>query len=347
MKILLRIFGTMLTLALIFSAAGNSHPFYIPKHWPKPSYDFEANPISLNKFELGRSLFYDPDLSRDSTISCANCHLQYAGFTHIDHALSHGIDGKIGTRNSPVLINLAWQNSFHWDGGVSSLDKQAINPLTHAKEMDNTLQEVLKRLNHSAFYRNRFFQAFGDSTISTDLLLKALSNFTIGLVSATSKYDRVKNHQDKFNEQEKKGYSLFKKYCAACHQEPLFTKHAYKSNGLSINPKLADYGRMGITNRSEDSLLFKIPTLRNIEFSFPYMHDGRFKQLKDVLAHYSQLHASKNQKSTELKKLNRALSDHEQKDLIAFLKTLSDPTFLFNPLYKYPKNERNASFENK
>lgn len=346
MKSLLRIFGLLLFVALIFSATNNGHPFYLPKHWPKPIYDFDANPISLSKFELGRTLFYDPDLSRDSTISCASCHLQYSGFTHIDHALSHGIDGEIGTRNSPVLINLAWQQSFHWDGGVGHLNKQAINPLTHAKEMDNSLQEILKRLNASTYYRKRFYRAFGDSTITTDLLLKALSNFTIGLVSAQSKYDQVKNHTTTFNEQEKAGYGLFKKYCVSCHQEPLFTRNEFKSNGLPVNPKLADYGRMGITNRHEDSLLFKIPTLRNIEFSFPYMHDGRFKHLKDVLAHYSQLHETTKLKSKELKALNRSLSDREQKDLVAFLKTLSDPAFLFNPLFKYPKNERNASFQN-
>lgn len=346
MKQYLRFLGLTFSLFLMFSVAKNGHPFYVPKHWPKPLYQFEQNPLHLSKFELGRTLFYDPDLSRDSTISCASCHLQYAGFTHIDHALSHGIDGKIGTRNSPVLINLAWQQSFHWDGGVSQLNKQAMNPLTHAKEMDNTLEEILRRLNHSEYYQRRFQQAFGDRVVTTDLLLKALSNFTIGLVSAQSKYDQVKNHQARFSEQEKEGYTLFKKYCASCHQEPLFTRNEFKSNGLPVNPKLADYGRMGITNRHEDSLLFKIPTLRNIEFSFPYMHDGRFKLLKDVLAHYSQLHASSNLKSSELKKLNRALTDHEQRDLIAFLKTLSDPTFLFNPLFKFPKNERNASFNN-
>jgi cytochrome c peroxidase len=347
MKSLLRIFGFLLITVLIFSATKNEHPFYIPKHWPKPVYDFEANPINLQKFELGRTLFYDPDLSRDSTISCASCHLQYSAFTHIDHALSHGIDGKIGTRNSPVLINLAWQRSFHWDGGVGQLNKQAINPLTHAKEMDNSLEEILRRLNRSSYYRKRFYQGFGDSIITTDLLLKALANFTVGLVSAQSKYDQVQNHQAHFTEQEKAGYSLFKQYCVSCHQEPLFTRNDFKANGLPVNAKLMDYGRMDITNRHEDSLLFKIPTLRNIEFSFPYMHDGRFKLLKDVLVHYSALHASSNLKSSELNKLNRPLTDHEQKDLIAFLKTLSDPQFLFNPLFKYPKNERNASFENK
>jgi cytochrome c peroxidase len=156
MKGIAMIFGGMIAALIFFSVMKDETPFYVPAKWPKPYYDFSQNPLSKEKFELGRTLFYDPDLSRDSTISCANCHLQYSGFTHIDHSLSHGIDGKIGTRNTPVLINMAWQQFFHWDGGVSSLNKQAINPLTHAKEMDNRLDEVLLRLNQSSFYRNRF-----------------------------------------------------------------------------------------------------------------------------------------------------------------------------------------------
>lgn len=315
-------------------------PFYIPEKWPKPYYDFSLNPISKDKFELGRTLFYDPDLSRDSTISCANCHLQYSGFTHVDHALSHGIDGRIGNRNAPALMNLAWQRIFHWDGGVSSLNKQAINPLTHPNEMDNKLEEILRRLNKSAFYRARFSRAFGDSLIELPDLLNALASFTVSLVSANSTYDRVKRGETSFSPQEKAGYKLFRKYCASCHQEPLFMRNDFKSNGIGMDQSLVDLGRMSITQRSSDSLLFKIPTLRNIEFSFPYMHDGRFKKLKDVLKHYATLYESNPYRSNELKKINRNLSAEEQKDLLSFLKTLSDPTFLFNPHFKYPKNER-------
>lgn len=210
--------------------------------------------------------------------------------------------------------------------------------------MDNRLDEVLRRLNQSSFYRKRFYRAFGDSLIETASLLKALASFTVSLVSANSTYDQVKRGESSFTNQEKSGYQLFKKYCASCHQEPLFMKNAFKSNGIALNSGLNDYGRMGITNRKEDSLLFKIPTLRNIEFSFPYMHDGRFKQLKDVLNHYGNLHGNSTFYSKELRTLNRPLTSNEQKDLIAFLKTLSDQEFLFNPKFKYPKNERKTSF---
>ncbi len=315
-------------------------PFYIPEGWPKPIYNFSENKLSYEKFKLGRTLFYDADLSRDSTISCASCHLQFSGFTHIDHALSHGIDGQIGTRNSPVLINLAWNKFFHWDGGAGNLNQQAINPLTHPKEMDNNLKEILRRLNQSKFYKNKFFAAFGDSVITTDRLLKSLASFTVSLVSANSKYDRFKRGEIEFNEQEKNGYQLFKNYCSSCHSEPLFKIDAFKNNGLPIDSDLNDLGRKNITEKENDNLLFKVPTLRNIEFSFPYMHDGRFKKLKEVINHYSELPNSEEGYSKELKKIRKPMNESQQKDLISFLKTLSDKDFLYNPVFMYPKNER-------
>lgn len=334
------IFGSFIFFSFIFE--WEDHPFFVPQGWPKPIYNFENNPLTKNKFELGRTLFYDPDLSRDSTISCASCHLQFSGFTHIDHALSHGIDGQIGTRNSPVLVNLAWNKFFHWDGGAGDLNQQAINPLTHPKEMDNNLKEVLRRLNNSPFYRKRFFKSFNDSSINTEKLLKALSNFTVSLVSANSKYDRYKRGEIEFNEQEKNGYRLFQKNCASCHKEPLFKIDAFKNNGLALDDELKDFGRKDITGNAGDYMLFKVPTLRNIEFSFPYMHDGRFKKLREVIDHYNSLPFSKESFSKELKKIKKSFTDQETKDLIAFLKTLTDKEFLYNPKFMYQKNERLA-----
>ena len=339
-KVFLLIFSSLALISFIFN--WTETPFYVPPGWPKPIYNFEKNTLSINKFELGRTLFYDSDLSRDSTISCASCHLQFSGFTHIDHAVSHGIDGKIGSRNSPVLINLAWNKFFHWDGGAGDLNQQAINPLTHPKEMDNNLKEILRRLNNSPFYRKKFFKAFNDSTITTEKLLKSLANFTISLVSANSKYDQYKRGEIEFNEQEKKGYRLFQKNCASCHAEPLFKKDDFKNNGLPFDPELKDEGRKSITGNPKDYAMFKVPTLRNIEFSFPYMHDGRFKKLREVIEHYNSLPQSKEPFSNELKKIKKPFVDEEVKDLIAFLKTLSDMEFLYNPIFRYQKNERAA-----
>jgi cytochrome c peroxidase len=320
----------------------DKHPFYIPKHFPKPYYQFKDVPQGRLRFELGRTLFYDPALSRDSSISCATCHLQYSGFTHIDHPVSHGIDGRIGTRNSPVIINLAWNKFFHWDGGVIHLNAQAINPLTHPKEMDMDIVELLKRLNNSSFYRKRFFAAFGDSVITTPLLMRGIANFSVALVSANSKYDKVilKVEGVAFTDQEQRGYDLFKKYCNACHTEPLFTSHEFKKNGLELDPELKDLGRMGITERRADSLLFKIPTLRNVEFSFPYMHDGRIQKLKEVIEHYSSLPTGNKNVSKELKKIKKPFTEEQKKDLLAFLKTLTDKEFLYNKDFSFPIGER-------
>lgn len=320
----------------------DKHPFYIPKHFPEPVYQFKDVPQGRLRFELGRTLFYDPALSRDSSISCATCHLQYTGFTHIDHPVSHGIDGRIGNRNSPVMINLAWNKFFHWDGGVIHLNAQAINPLTHPKEMDMDIVELLKKLNNSSFYRKRFYAAFGDSVITTPLLMRGIANFSVALVSANSKYDKIilKEEGVAFTDQEQRGYDLFKKYCNACHTAPLFTSHKFKKNGLALDPELKDVGRMGITERKTDSLLFKIPTLRNVEFSFPYMHDGRIQKLKEVIEHYSSLPTGNKNVSKELKKIKKPFTEEQKKDLLAFLKTLTDKEFLYNKDFSFPRNER-------
>jgi cytochrome c peroxidase len=314
--------------------------FYVPAGWPEPSYYFEGNPLTKEKFQLGRSLFYDPILSRDSTISCASCHIQFSGFTHVDHPQAHGIDGQVGMRNSPVLINLAWLDQFNWDGGVGNLNGHSINPITHPKEMDNSIEDVLKRLNNSPFYRKKFQEVWGDSVIYTPYLLKSLAAFTVSLVSAESKYDKVMQGKQQFTEQEQKGYKLFQQFCNSCHTEPLFTDGQLKRNGLSYDVELKDAGRKIITGKKRDSLAFKVPTLRNIEFSYPYMHDGRIKKLKEVIQHYSNIPLSKPLVSKELKLMKNPFTEEEQKDLLAFLKTLSDISFLYNKEFMFPKNDQ-------
>ena len=312
-------------------------PFYHPVSWPKTSYYFKGNPVDGEKFELGRALFYDPILSRDSTISCASCHLQYTAFAHVDHATSHGIEGRIGRRNAPSLANLAWRKSFHWDGGVTNLNGQAINPITHVDEMDMYLDSLMNRLNRSPIYSAAFKRTFDTEDIRPFHLVKALAQYTVSLVSANSKYDKVVRAEDgvEFTEQEKKGQILFNNFCSSCHKAPFFANEEFKSNGLSLDPNLRDFGRMEITGNKRDSLLFMVPTLRNIEYSFPYMHDGRIAKLKDVIKHYTLLDYSNPLISKELRKNPVKLSENEQKDLLAFLKTLTDKTFIFDERFKY------------
>lgn len=310
----------------------------IPFDWPEVVYDFSQNPPDSVGFVLGRKLFYDPNLSRDKTISCASCHLQFTGFTHVDHALSHGIEGKIGTRNSPVLINLIWQSNFHWDGGVNHLDAQPINPITHPAEMDNSLDSVLHYLKNDKGYVELFKKVFDDGEINTKNVMKAFSQFTTQLISTNSKYDQYLKDNSLFNEQEKHGLDLFQQYCSRCHTEPLFQNNSFRSNGLPVDTTLNDIGRYAITHRPEDSLHFKVPTLRNIQFTGPYMHDGRFKKLSQVIDHYLQIDINDPYLSDELK-AKIVFTDTDKKDLIAFLYTLTDKEFLYNPELSFPRNE--------
>jgi cytochrome c peroxidase len=310
--------------------------FEVPSNFPKPVYDFSKNPLSENKIQLGRALFYDPILSRNNMISCASCHSQFSAFTHVDHALSHGIEDKIGFRNSPALMNLAWQTLFMRDGAINHLDVQALAPMSNPVEMDENITHVVFKLQASKLYPKLFYKAFGDSVITGEHTLKAISQFMLTLVSSNSKYDSVMRKQSVFTSQENNGYVLFKKSCASCHTEPLFTNDDFRNNGLPVDTTLNDFGRYRVTKKSSDSLKFRVPTLRNIEFSYPYMHDGRFKKLSQVMNHYTNGIEKNKTLAPELQQ-SIVLTSNEKVDIIAFLLTLTDKSFLFNPQYFYPK----------
>ncbi|HOY16117.1 MAG TPA: cytochrome c peroxidase [Haliscomenobacter sp.] len=326
------LFGFFSLLIYAFSVLKTTPmPLVIPESWPKPVYDFSKNPLTKEGFELGRQLFYDPILSRDSTISCASCHLQATGFTHVDHDLSHGIDDKVGTRNSMTIMNLAWSKYFMWDGAVNHLDMQPLAPLSSSVEMDEKLARVIQKLNNAKNYKALFFSAFNDSLATGQKMLLAFSQFTLHLNSSNSKYDKYIREEagGTFTDQEKNGLQLFRKHCASCHPEPLFTNQNFEKNGLPIDPTLNDLGRFTITRMPVDSFKFKVPTLRNIQFTFPYMHDGRFKKLREVLNHYTE---------TDELKAQIVLSSNEKADLIAFLLTLTDNDFLFDKWFGFPKD---------
>lgn len=316
------------------------HPFHLQESnysWPEYQYDTLNNPLTPEKTYLGRVLFYDPVLSADSTISCASCHSQYSGFTHIDHSLSHGIGDSVGTRNAPVLINLVYQDKFMWDGAIHHLDVQALAPINNPLEMGETLANVVQKLKRIPSYQTLFLEAFGDTIVTGEYTLKALAAFMASLNSSHSKFDQVLSGKAVFTNQEKQGFELFEKHCISCHTAPVFSSGEFANNGIAPDPKIQDSGRMTVTQNSDDSLKFKIPTLRNIEFSFPYMHDGRFKTLREVLLHYSQL-SEKQLWGLDPRLKDLSLSENEQTDLIAFLLTLTDQEFLFNKDFSFPFN---------
>lgn len=307
-----------------------------PKHFPTPIYSLNNEEHPEARVALGRALFYDPILSADSTISCASCHSPFNAFAHTDHDLSHGINDAIGTRNAPALFNLAWQRTFMWDGAMNHLEMQALAPIHHPKEMNEDIAHVVEKLQRSPFYSGLFQNAFGSAEITGTSVLKAIASFELSLISCNSKYDQVQQKQATFTEQEKNGYALFKKYCNSCHREPLFSTYQFANNGLSTDTTLNDLGRMIITNNPADKHHFKIPSLRNLTYSFPYMHDGRFKKLSQVITHYTEEIVDSPTLSDELRQ-PIILSSTEKVDLVSFLLTLNDQSFVRDTSHQFPK----------
>jgi cytochrome c peroxidase len=301
----------------------------IPKGFPKPKYKFKNNPLTPEVFILGRKLFYDPILSKDSTTSCASCHQRIAAFGHMDHALSHGINGLIGKRNVPALQNLIWQDAFMWDGGVNHLEVQPLSPITNPLEMDESIVHVISKLQQNNIYPEDFKKAFGDTLVSSERILKSLAQFTGLMISADSRYDRFINGTDTFSASEKKGLQLFRDKCAKCHEEPLFTDNTYRNNGLKPDTALKDLGRGAITGIESDNYKFKVPGLRNIERTSPYMHDGRFRNLKEVLNFYSDPNHFNSHAAVEMFEIG-PLTEQDKQNLFAFLLTLTDKTFLYD-----------------
>ncbi len=309
--------------------------FQQPVNFPEPSYHFNTNEITQAGFELGRKLFYEPRLSRNNTISCGSCHIQSSAFTHHGHDVSHGIDDRLGKRNSPPIMNLAWSPSFMWDGGVFDLDLQPIAPITAHEEMDESLSNVIAKLQAHPDYPLLFRNAFGSSEITNAGLLKALSQFMLLCVSSNAKYDSVlRGEGPEFTGEEKKGYLLYQQKCAACHTEPLFTDHSFRNNGIGIGFN-GDPGRYEVTLNESDKYKFKVPSLRNLGYTAPYMHDGRFYTLEAVLDHYAG-HVQPVQNLDTLLQQNGALgivlTSKEKQELLAFLNTLNDQQFVTNPL---------------
>ena len=328
---------TIVIISTVFLLQAKYNKIHVkfPSHFPQPTYSFENNPFDTSIISLGRRLFYDPVFSSDSTISCASCHSPYSAFAHTDHALSHGINDSMGHRNAPGLFNLAWQKNFMWDGAIHHLDMQPLSPIHNSKEMNETLVHIIEKISQNKKYMRLFKSCFHDSIIKSEYILKSLAQFQLTLISCNSKYDLVKQSKIDFNEKEKRGYNIFKQNCNHCHQEPLFTNYKFANNGIGMDNYLKDLGRQKITKLKKDSLLFKIPSLRNLGFTFPYMHDGRFQSLKEVIEHYcDHIEISATTDLFLHKKIN--LSKNERVELVSFLHTLNDTSFIFNKKHHYP-----------
>lgn len=331
----------LLSIALMYACSKNEEElapkeaevtFAIPSNFPAPVYNFEDNKLTNDGFALGKKLFYEGRLSADKSISCGSCHQQFAGFANLDHAVSHGVNNCQGKRNSPPLFNLAWHKGFFWDGGVKNIENVPLNAIADVCEMATDIQSIITFLKSTPPYPDLFKKAFGTTEINSQLVLKSIAQFSAVLVSGNSKYDQVvrKEKGATFTADEQAGYLLFKSKCASCHKEPLFSDFSYRNNGLDLVSK--DEGRSHITGLQSDFGTFKVPTLRNIEYTGPYMHDGRFYSLDEVLEHYnSGVKASQN--LDPLLKNGIALNNTEKSQIKAFLKTLTDHDFINNKLY--------------
>ena len=301
------------------------------------------NPQTVEGVALGKKLFFDTILSADGTQSCATCHSPENAFTD-NTPTSDGIDGVFGTRNSMPLFNLAWNygERFNWDGTGLSLERQAIEPVENPIELHSNWDDVVLKLQEHTEYPELFRRAFKTSTITKELTTKAIAQFERTLISANSKFDRYTLGQATLTPQELNGLDVFlredKGDCFHCHgnpNNPLWTDNLFHNNGLDNT--FSDLGLGGFTGDPNDNGKFRSPSLRNLVYTAPYMHDGRFSTLEQVINHYSEGLQNSSTIDPLMKQLAQGgvqLSEEDKADLKAFLLTLSDPSFINNPEFQ-------------
>ncbi|MBW7913105.1 MAG: c-type cytochrome [Taibaiella sp.] len=289
----------------------------------------EENPFSYRKWELGKMLFNDKMLSVDYTVSCASCHKTELGFSD-NVAKSLGAGSLTGRRNSPTLTNVAYQPYFTREGGVPTLEMQILVPIQEHDEMNFNIVDIAERMKHVPQYVDMSREIF-DREPDPYVITRAIATYERTLVSGNSAYDKYMNRGDTrgFDEAAQRGMRLFfsmRTGCSDCHSGFNFTNYSFENNGLYI--EYNDPGRKRLTGKESDKALFKVPTLRNIGLTAPYMFDGSVKTLEDVVAHYNSGGKPHPNKSVKLRPLQ--LSMQEQKDLVAFLYTLTDAEFITN-----------------
>jgi cytochrome c peroxidase len=309
------------------------------------------NPLTREKVELGRMLFYENLLSGDGSMSCASCHNQANAFSDTAR-LSTGIDGLFGHRQAMAIFNMAWNdNEFFWDGRAHFLRDQALKPIQDPLEMHETLPNAIAKLEAKGGYRVQFSKAFGNDSITSERMSLALEAFMFTLVSNQSKYDRYLNGTATLSESEERGRVLFfAEYnpffpelsgadCAHCHSGSNFENDQYMNNGLDDEAQISDIGRQAVSGSAADKGKFKVPSLRNSALTYPYMHDGRFRTLEEVVDHYNTgIHASTTLEAPLAYSMSTGLmlTAQDKKDLVNFLKTLTDYQFIKNPAFGSP-----------
>jgi cytochrome c peroxidase len=344
-------------IALVSCKKDNGNiPQYSDKEYKLEYGDFPPpniptdNLLTEEGVKLGRMLFYEKKLSKDGTQSCASCHNQDNSFNDL-RQFSIGVEGLPGKRNAMTIVNLAWhKNGFFWDGRASTLRQQSLKPIQDPLEMNEKLENAVSKLKLNKSYVDQFMRAFKDPEITADKISLALEQFMMTLVSFSSKYDQWKSGKIQLTDSEERGRKLFfaerdvlngKKgaECFHCHNGFDFTNHAFTNNGLDYDSQFKDLGRFEVTNKEIDKARFKTPTLRNIELTSPYMHDGRFKTLEEVIEHYNsdvKFSSTLDPVMTNVAQAGLDLDENDKADLINFLKTLTDQKFISEPSFKDP-----------
>jgi cytochrome c peroxidase len=289
------------------------------------------NPMTEEGVALGNKLFHDKILSGNGMQACASCHLQFTSFSD-PNQFSTGIDGLFGDRNASALVNVGWNDNLNWDGSAINLEEQAFEPITNPIEMNDTWINVENKLNADGEYPTLFKNAFNIDYIDSNHVVMAIAQFERSLISANSKFDKYLRGETQLTASELGGYAIFnseKGDCFHCHGTQMFMDNLFHNNGLDPEP-FTDLGLGKITNNAYDNAKFKTPTLRNIEFSAPYMHDGRFSTLEEVVEHYNSGGEYSLTVDPLMKKLGVGLqlTNQEKQDLVAFLKTLTDSNFI-------------------
>lgn len=306
-------------------------PLAIPTNFPPLNPLIETAYPTQYGVALGDKLFHEVRLSRDNSISCATCHIR--GQAYADkNARAIGVAGRIGLRNTPAIQNMAFLTQYMWDGAVVDLKEQPVTPIVTHEEMDSSLLETIEKLKEDESYKQAFTKAYGDNRITSDRILGSIAQFMYTLISANSKYDHVtRDHTATFTPLEQQGYALFEAKCASCHKGVLQTDESFRNIGFPEHPDtVEEAGRGRVTGSEDDLYRFRVPSLRNVEYTAPYGSFGQFATLKEVLDYFDSGVKDYPNLDPILKNNGRriALTEEEKEALIAFMHTLSDPKFI-------------------
>lgn len=336
-----KVFGFISLLLLILSCNRKDSIHPVPYDNPElslqipPGFPALNNAVNANKptkygVELGERLFNEKRFSANNTISCGSCHRQSNAFAD-NNIQAIGIEDRVGLRNVPPIQNMAFMRFYNWDGNFLQLEKQPLVPIITHEEMNSSILEVMGKIQNESAYKDLFRRAFGDENITPDRIYRSLAQYEYTLISANSKYDKVRrNDGEAFTESEALGYQIFRQKCVSCHSTELLTDQSFRNVGFPLNLNSSEAGRARVTGTQADYMSFRVPSLRNAEYTAPYGSFGQFPTLKSVLDYFDNGVMDAQNLDPVLKgNGNRIpLTEQEKQYLISFIKTLSDSTFV-------------------